>query len=63
MSHTRRTLIGSLLGAGGAALAQTFTGTGETTIGFKADTIPQRSECGMVSALNPMVVCPVDFVV
>lgn len=51
---TRRTLLSSMLGAGTAAFApaQTFTGTGQTTIGFKADGIPARSECG-IGALMP----------
>jgi hypothetical protein len=41
-----------MLGAGGIAAAQTFSGTSQTTIGFKADTIPERSECG-IGALMP----------
>jgi hypothetical protein len=52
MSHTRRTLLSSLLGASGAAFGQTFSGTGQTTIGFKADTVPERSECG-IGAMMP----------
>jgi len=39
----RRHFLPTLLGASGAA-AQTYTGTSQTTIGFKADTVPQRSE-------------------
>lgn len=52
MSQTRRTAIASLLGAPAAALAQTIHTTGQTTIGFKADTAPQRSESG-IGALMP----------
>src|SRR5690349_1283033 len=52
MSLTRRTLL-STLGAGAAVAAgQTFTGSGQTTVGFKADMLPQRSECG-IGALMP----------
>lgn len=53
MSQSRRTLLASLLGGAPAlSLAQTIqTGTGPV-IGFKADTIPQRSECG-IGALMP----------
>ena len=47
MSTTRRTLLSSFSAATGVALAQTFTGTSQTTIGFKADTVPERSEAGI----------------
>lgn len=46
------TLLTSLLGAPVAALAQTYTGGGQTNIGFRADTMPERSECG-IGALMP----------
>ena len=52
MPFTRRTLISSVLGASGTAVAQTFAGTGQTTIGFQADMLPERSECG-IGALMP----------
>lgn len=52
MPETRRALLASLLAAPGAALAQTISGTSSTTIGFKADTMPERSECG-IGALMP----------
>jgi len=45
MSTTRRTLLASLTSVLGAA-------SGQTTIGFKADTMPERSECG-IGALMP----------
>jgi hypothetical protein len=52
MSYSRRTLLASMLGASGAAMAQTITAAGQTNIGFKADTVPERSECG-IGALMP----------
>src|SRR6266540_3782176 len=52
MSNTRRAMLTSMLGAGGAAYAQTFAATTNTTVGFKADTVPQRSECG-IGAMMP----------
>jgi hypothetical protein len=52
MSRSRRTLLTSLLGAPVAAWAQTYTGAGQINIGFKAGTMPQRSECG-IGALMP----------
>jgi len=53
MPHTRRNLLASFLGGAPAlSLAQTIqTGTGPV-IGFKADTVPQRSESG-IGALMP----------
>lgn len=50
MSLSRRSLLAATFGA--AASAQTYTGTGQTTIGFKADNAPERSECG-IGALMP----------
>jgi hypothetical protein len=44
--------LAGLAGAAGAAMAQTYSSTGQTTIGFKADTMPERSECG-IGALMP----------
>jgi hypothetical protein len=44
-------MVSSMLGASSAAFAQTFA-TSQTTIGFKADMIPQRTECG-IGALMP----------
>jgi hypothetical protein len=49
MIHSRRALLGSLFGT---AFAQTFSGAGQTTIGFRADNAPVRSECG-IGALMP----------
>ncbi len=46
----RRQFLPTLLGA--SAAAQTYTGTSQTTIGFKADTVPQRSESA-TGALMP----------
>ena len=51
MQQSRRALLGSLLGAAGAA-AQTTQATSSINIGFKADTVPTRSECG-IGALMP----------
>ncbi len=51
MPLSRRSALASLLAAP-AALAQTITTTSQTTIGFKADTGPERSECG-IGALMP----------
>jgi len=51
MTPTRRTLLASLAGAA-SAFGQTTKSTGQTTIGFKAYTMPQRSECG-IGALMP----------
>lgn len=53
MTRSRRTLLASLLGGAPAlSLAQTIqTGTGPV-VGFKADTVPERSECG-IGALMP----------
>lgn len=50
MRPSRRLFLSSLVAAGGAA--QTITTAGQTNIGFKADTIPKRSECG-IGALMP----------
>ncbi len=46
----RRQFLPALFGA--SAAAQTYTGTSQTTIGFKADTVPQRSESA-TGALMP----------
>ncbi|MBL8173939.1 MAG: hypothetical protein JNK48_04675 [Bryobacterales bacterium] len=51
MALTRRAMLASLAGAGHAA-GQTVKSSGQATIGFKADTMPQRSECG-IGALMP----------
>lgn len=50
MTPSRRTLLSSLLAAP-AALSQTFHTSGQT-IGFKADNVPERTECG-IGALMP----------
>ncbi len=51
MSLDRRTALSLLGGVPAAALAQTNP-TSQTTLGFKADTIPARTECG-IGALMP----------
>ena len=51
MSLSRRFLLSSLIGSSGVALAQSLT-PAQANIGFKADTLPERSESG-VGALMP----------
>ena len=51
MSLSRRFLLSSMIGASGVALAQSLT-PAQANIGFKADTLPERSESG-VGALMP----------
>ena len=51
MSLSRRFLLSSLIGGSGVALAQSLT-PAQANIGFKADTLPERSESG-VGALMP----------
>ncbi len=51
MSTSRRHLISTMLAAPLAGVAQTFSSPG-TTVGFKADNGPVRTECG-VGALMP----------
>src|SRR5690349_15276542 len=46
MSISRRTLLSALAGASGSAFAQTYNNAGQITIGFKADNVPERTECG-----------------
>lgn len=48
---SRRSLFRSLAAAPGAALAQSLT-SDHANLGFKADTLPERSECG-IGALMP----------
>lgn len=52
MLVSRRSLVAALAAAPGALLSQTYHGAGHINIGFKADTVPQRSECG-IGALMP----------
>ncbi len=53
MFQSRRTLLASLLGGAPAlSLAQTIQTATGPVVGFKADTIPERSECG-IGALMP----------
>ncbi len=52
MSITRRNLVSAALGAAASLRAQRLSAAGDTNIGFKADVLPQRSECG-VGALMP----------
>lgn len=51
MSFSRRSLFPLLAGTAGAALAQTLS-PASANVGFKADTVPARSECGL-GALMP----------
>jgi hypothetical protein len=51
MSHSRRSLLKGILAASGAAVVPPGA-TANDTVGFKADTVPERSECG-VGALMP----------
>ena len=51
MSLSRRFLLSSLIGSSGVALAQSLT-PAQANIGFKADTLPERTESG-VGALMP----------
>ncbi len=51
MSQSRRNLLKGLLAASGAAVVPPATAANDT-VSFKADTIPERSECG-VGALMP----------
>ncbi len=53
MKTTRRTALGVILGAS-AGLGQTYN-SGQT-IGFKADNVPERTECG-IGALMPRGGC------
>jgi hypothetical protein len=51
MSFSRRSLLSLAAGSAGAAFAQSLT-PASANIGFKADTLPERSECG-IGALMP----------
>jgi hypothetical protein len=52
MSTTRRSLLYALLGTPAMALAQTTGSSDGIHVGFKADNVPERTECG-VGALMP----------
>lgn len=45
-------MLSAILGASATGLAQTYSGVGQTNIGFKADNVPSRTECG-IGALMP----------
>lgn len=51
MSFSRRSLLSLVAGSAGASFAQSLT-PASANIGFKADTLPERSECG-IGALMP----------
>ena len=61
VSLSRRFVLSSLLGRSGAALAQSLT-PANANLGFKADTLPERTECG-VGALMPWAdaLCAVTY--
>jgi len=52
MLATRRSMLSALLGAPAAALAQTIRSADGVYTGFKADNVPERTECGL-GALMP----------
>ncbi len=51
MSFSRRAILAALAGSGSAALAQSFL-PGIPDVGFRADNVPERTECG-IGALMP----------
>src|SRR3954464_15687318 len=51
MSFSRGAILSALAGSGSIALAQSFS-PGIPDVGFRADNVPERTECG-IGALMP----------